>query len=128
MLASVLLLFGLLLTFGCDSGGASEDDEEPEPAVPSAPTGLMATSDDAAVHLDWNGSSAAEAYNVYRATSTMSDVPDEPLAQISATSYTDEDVQNGTTYHYRVTAVADADSDPSEEVIVTPFAEPPDRP
>lgn len=127
LVTSLLILKLGLAGMGCDSGGSSEN-KEPEPTVPPAPTGLTARSDDAAVHLDWSGSSAAEAYNVYRATSTMSNVPDEPLAQISATSYTDDDVQNGTTYHYRVTAVADVDSDPSKEVIVTPFAAPPARP
>jgi fibronectin type 3 domain-containing protein len=61
----------------------------------------------------------------------MSDLPDEPIARsVTDLSYTDEEVQNGTTYYYRITAASapEVESESSNEDAATPFAPPPERP
>jgi fibronectin type 3 domain-containing protein len=96
--------------------------------------GLSATSQDAAISLNWDAVSGADSYRVYRSTNSGVDASRSPLdSGISSADYTDETAENGTKYHYVVTAVAEeggesAESDPSSEVEKTPFSDPPDRP
>jgi len=77
---------------------------------------------------------AADAYRVYRSTSSGVDASDSPLnTGISPAEYVDESAENGNKYYYVVTAVAtgggeSAESSPSNEVEKTPFSDPPDRP
>lgn len=126
-----LLIVGLLFVgAGCDGGGASDGEgDEPEPTIPEAPSGLEATSGSAEVVLTWEAPAEAEEYAVYRATASGVDPSEEALAEgIEEPAYTDDAVQNGTTYFYRVTAMADEEGDASSEVEVTPFDEPPTRP
>lgn len=132
----VLLAFGVVLSLSltgiaCDSGGSNGGEEAPEPTAPAAPSGVEATSGNAQVSLGWESVSNAGSYNVYRSTQSTDGVEGDPLeVGHSETSYTDDSVQNGTTYYYRVTAI-DSDEnegDASDEVKVTPFDEPPSRP
>lgn len=126
----VLLALGLGLTaVGCGLLG-SEDTSPPE-----APSGLSAESQDSAIALRWSAVGGGVAgYNVYRSTASIGEISElEPLngaTPVSAVRHTDEAVENGTTYHYVVTALDDAgnESGPSGEVTKTPFAGPPDRP
>lgn len=88
-------------------------------------------SGDAEISLTWEAVSEAEAYNVYRSTSSTNGVEGNPHEEsISSESYTDSSVENGTTYYYRVTAVGSdgVEGDASGEEEVTPFDEPPTRP
>jgi hypothetical protein len=72
--------------------------------APLPPTGLTATAGDAQVALTWTGSASAATYNVKR--SPTSGGPYTTVANnITATSYTDTGLTNGTTYYYVVTAV-----------------------
>lgn len=127
----VLLTFFCVMMAGCDLFGGDKDTTPPEP-----PTGLSAASQDAAITLDWSAVQADDlaGYNVYRSTSAIGDVsnldPVNGSEPVTGASYTDDTAENGTTYRYVVTAVDEADneSDPSEEVQKTPFADPPDRP
>jgi fibronectin type 3 domain-containing protein len=95
---------------------------------------LEATSQDGAIGLDWDAVSAADAYRVYRSTSSGVDASGSPLnTGISSAEYVDESAENGTKYYYLVTAVAteggeNAESNTSSEVEKTPFSDPPDRP
>jgi len=124
------LALGIAAT-GCDLPGVGGDDSPPE-----VPTELSADSEDSAVVLDWEAVQAEDltGYNVYRSTSTIADVsgmdPVHGGGPVSDASYMDDTAENGTTYHYVVTAVdnSENESDPSEEVQKTPFADPPDRP
>lgn len=123
----VALLLGISL-IGCDSGG-SGDDESSNPVMPNAPSNLAATSGTDQIVLDWQSVSEAESYTVYRSTSSGSASSGSPVGtDLTDTEYTDTDVSNGVTYYYQVTAVADEESAPSNEVDVTPFTEPPSRP
>ncbi|MGZ7442820.1 fibronectin type III domain-containing protein [Paenibacillus sp. TH7-28] len=73
-----------------------------EPA-PGAPEGLKATAGSAEVKLSWNAVRGAESYNVKRADSAEG--PFDVIADsVTGTSFTDNDVKNGNTYYYVVSA------------------------
>ncbi|HEU4752404.1 MAG TPA: malectin domain-containing carbohydrate-binding protein, partial [Armatimonadota bacterium] len=89
------------------------------PTPPAAPTNLTATAGNASVSLTWNASSGATSYNVKRSTTSGSGYV--TLAGVSATSYTDNTVANGSTYYYVVTAVSSGgESGPSNQASATP--------
>lgn len=71
---------------------------------PNAPSNLTATGRDGIVTLNWDTVKNADSYNVKRASNAGS-----PYTTIStgvaAVNYTDNNVINGTTYYYVVTAV-----------------------
>jgi fibronectin type 3 domain-containing protein len=96
------------------------------PTAPSAPTALTATAGNATVTLNWsppasNGGAAVSSYNVYRGTTSGSEVLLH--SSTSATSFTDSVVTNGTAYFYEVTAVNSVSEGPrSAEVSATPLA------
>lgn len=126
------LVLGLGVTgMGCSSSGSNGEDDGEEPTAPAAPSGLEATSGNAQVGLEWSSVSEADAYNVYRETSSTSGASGSPIEEgVSSATYTDDGVDNGTTYYYRVTAVGPdgLESGASGEEEVTPFDDPPDRP
>jgi cellulose 1,4-beta-cellobiosidase len=135
-LAVVLLAGVVAVGVGCGSSGAngggddsSESPDDPAPTVPAAPSGLTATSGDGQVVLDWSSVSGAEGYNVYRSTASGSVMEGDPLmGGVSSTRYTDGGAQNGTEYHYVVTAVkGEAESRPTDAISRTPFSSPPDE-
>lgn len=132
----VPVLLALVLAFvgaGCSGGGANEDGGGGLEAPPS-PAQLEATSQDGAIGLDWEASSGADTYRIYRSTNSGVDASGSPLETgLSSTDSVDETAENGTKYYYVVTAVADegeesAEGSPSNEVEKTPFSDPPDRP
>ena len=91
------------------------------PVPPPAPvTDLTADGGDGEVRLSWSENPEADSYIVKR--SNTSGGPYTVLAdQVAETSYTDTEVENGTTYYYIVTAVnASGESPPSDEVSATP--------
>jgi len=98
------------------SGGGSTP-----PTIPAAPTGLKATPGNAQVALTWTGSAGATSYNVYRGTSSGGETL---LASgLTATSYTNTGLTNGTTYFYQVAAVnSGGTSGKSSEVSAKPAA------
>jgi murein DD-endopeptidase MepM/ murein hydrolase activator NlpD len=93
------------------------------PVAPAPPTGLTAEEDDGQVTLSWeaNDEDDLSEYRLYRGTSS------EPTTQVATipegtTRHPDRDVNNGTTYYYRLTAV-DTDGNESgysNEVPATP--------
>lgn len=94
--------------------------------VPAPPQNLMATASNNQVTLSWSapstdGGSTITGYNIYRSTSSG-----EETLLISAgnvLTYTDSNVNNGTTYYYEVTAVnSKGESIPSNEASATPSA------
>jgi subtilisin family serine protease len=100
----------------------------PPTSPPDAPTGLVATAGDGTVSLHWNASSGATGYTVRR--STVSGSGFSTIATgITATTYTDAGLSNGTTYYYRVSALnAAGESADSAEVSATPMLLPPAAP
>ena len=86
------------------------------------PTHLTADSGDDQVTLNWDAVTGAISYNVKRSLTTGG--PYETIASnVFGTSYVDNDVVNGTTYYYVVTAVnSDGESANSNEASATPQA------
>ncbi len=76
----------------------------PAPAIPTVPSGLAATSGDARVSLTWTAVTGASTYNVKR--SAASGGPFENVnTGLTAASFTDTGLTNGSTYFYVVSAV-----------------------
>jgi hypothetical protein len=136
--AGTLLAVAVLPLAGCDSNGSpgvgdgdgdDDSDDDSEMTELEAPDDLEATAqDDGTVQLSWSGVDAADAYNVYRSTSSIDNADGSPLAnEVSGTAYTDESATPDTTYNYRVTSL-DGDgteSDLSENAeITTPLSTP----
>jgi len=89
-------------------------------SIPGTPT-LSAQGGDSRVSLSWMAVGGAQSYNVYRGPAPNTEVL--LTSGVTATSYTDAAVTNGTTYYYRVTAVnVNGEGIPSNEVQATPQA------
>jgi len=77
------------------------------PTPPSAPVNLQAFSTNTTIELSWSpplssGGSPVLGYRVYRGTS--SDSLSVLGSQVTASEFTDTDVNNGTTYFYQISA------------------------
>jgi chitodextrinase len=104
-----------------ESGQSNEASATPQLAKPAIPTGLKASAGDGQVSLTWNASSGAATYNVYRSLTPGGEGTVAFKTGITATSFTDTGLTNGTTYYYKVTAVnAAGESGQSNEASVTP--------
>jgi hypothetical protein len=102
-------------------GGQADWDQAGTVSAPAAPTGLTASAGNGQVTLSWNASTGAGSYNVYRSTSSGTELL--VASGISGTGYTDGGLSNGTTYYYEVTAVnGNGESALSGEVSATPQA------
>jgi fibronectin type 3 domain-containing protein len=114
------LTIALLWLAGCGAYGGGGGGGG---SAPTAPTGLAAATANAQVNLTWNTSSTATGYYVKRSTTAGSEVQ---IAAVSSTSYTDNNVTNGTKYYYVVSAYNSyGPSANSVEVNATPVAPPP---
>uniref|UniRef100_UPI001EF7FFD0 fibronectin type III domain-containing protein n=1 Tax=Cohnella mopanensis TaxID=2911966 RepID=UPI001EF7FFD0 len=90
------------------------------PTIPAAPTGLTATGGNAQASLSWVASSGAASYTVKRATTSGGPYTNVATG-VTATSYTNTGLTNGTAYYYVVSAVnAAGESANSAQVTVTP--------
>ena len=106
---------------GGTSGLSNEASATPEPAAPTAPTGLAATAGNASVSLTWTASAGATSYNVYRGTTSGGESTTAIASGIPTTAYTDSTATNGTKYYYKVAAVnASGASGLSNEASATP--------
>src|ERR1022692_434251 len=74
--------------------------------APYAASGLSATlSNNANVNLSWTAGSGATSYNLYRAAESGYEGTNPVVTGITGTSYTDTNLNSGTTYYYQVVAV-----------------------
>jgi fibronectin type 3 domain-containing protein len=90
-------------------------------APPPAPTGLTATPASGQITLQWNASSGATSYNIYRATTSGGETL--LVSGVTGTSYLNTGLTNGTTYYYKVKAVNSAGTSGfSNEASATPQA------
>ncbi|RKP53167.1 hypothetical protein D7Z26_15685 [Cohnella endophytica] len=90
--------------------------------VPAAPTSLTATAGNAQVALSWTASSGATSYTVKRATTSGGPYTNVATG-VTATSYTNTGLTNGTTYYYVVSASNSAgESVNSTQASATPSA------
>jgi hypothetical protein len=94
------------------------------PNSPSAPQNLIATAGNAQVSVSWttpasNGGAAINGYKIYRGTSGKAETLLTAVGNVNI--YTDNNVTNGQTYYYYVTAQNVAgESQPSNEASATP--------
>jgi hypothetical protein len=109
--------------------GAQESDlSDPVVATPlglppQAVASLLATAGDAQVTLSWTSSVRATSYSIRRATGTGAY---ETVASVTATTWRDEAVVNGTSYTYQVIAAnAEGFAEASPAVTATPIEPPP---
>jgi mannan endo-1,4-beta-mannosidase len=129
---TLLLVFGILaITFGCGGGGGGEGGGgggcgQP----PSAPANLSASAGDRQVHLSWNAVPGASYYNIYWSTNPgVKKTNGTKIGNITDTSYIHDNLTNGTTYYYVVTAVNSyGESSESNEANATPSSNPPPPP
>ncbi|WP_239618031.1 lytic polysaccharide monooxygenase [Cohnella mopanensis] len=90
--------------------------------IPAAPTGLTATAGNAQVALSWTASAGATSYTVKRATTSGGPYTNVATG-VTATSYTNTGLTNGTAYYYVVSASNSAGSSAnSAQVSATPTA------
>jgi len=95
-----------------------------QPLPPRAPTGLTATPGNARVVLNWIAPAGALRYNLKRGT-TEGGPYVTIAANLTATTWTDTTILNGTAYYYVVTAGNPAGESPnSNEVAAIPTAPP----
>lgn len=93
-------------------------------AAPAPPSGLTAQPGNGHVALNWTASAGATSYNIKRATTTdgLYTTIATPVLDVS---YTDQNVTNGLTYYYAITALnAGGESANSAEAIAAPSAPP----
>lgn len=89
------------------SGASNEASARPVAPTPaSIPVGLTATAGDAQIALTWSASTgtAPITYSVYRGTTSGGEGSAPIASGLTATSYTDKGLANGTTYYYKVSA------------------------
>jgi len=79
----------------------------PPNGAPYAASGLNATlSNNTNVNLSWTAGSGATSYNLYRAAESGGESSIAPfITGITGTTYTDNNLNSGTTYYYQVVAV-----------------------
>ena len=78
----------------------------PPNGAPYAASGLSATlSNNTNVNLSWTAGSGATSYNLYRAAESGGEGTNPVVTGITGTSYTDTNLNSGTTYYYQVVAV-----------------------
>ena len=91
---------------GSGSGSSSGSGSGSGSSVPSAPTGLTASQQGPKaypyVYLSWDINWGADHYVVYRSTSMYGSYSKKGTTRGS--SYSDENISNGVTYYYKVTA------------------------
>jgi hypothetical protein len=73
---------------------------------PAAPTNLQATPGDARVDLTWDAVAGVAGYNLYRTDTAGGDLAKVNPTLLTAMSYADTKVVNGTLYYYHVRSVS----------------------
>jgi fibronectin type 3 domain-containing protein len=81
--------------------------------APPAPINLVVMPSSKQIVLQWKGNAQAQSYNVKRSLSSGG--PYETIAGTTAQNYTDDAAEPGQAYYYVVTAVGEAESEPSNE-------------
>jgi len=98
-----LILVAAALLPACGVGGVGTLTPT---SAPSAPSGLTARSGNGRVALSWNASAAGNTYSVKRSPFPGGPYVAVPAGQnLAATSFVDDNLSNGTRFHYVVSAV-----------------------
>jgi subtilase family serine protease len=116
---------GLGTPLGAAAFSTSSAGSSPQPTVPAPPQNLTVTAGNASAALAWSAPSTGSSvtYDLYRGTAAGG----ETLLRsgLTALSYSDSGLINGTTYYYAVTAVSSGGTSArSNEVAVRPAGVP----
>jgi len=112
VLVSLIILCALLVV-RCEpnesdvqrTGDESVDDDEPSPDVPSAPRHLTATATgDSSIRIEWEDTSDNETGFVLARQVVGFSWKEIPILEENVENYTEEGLDCGTTYYYRVKA------------------------
>jgi len=108
------------------AGTGPQSSEASALTFPGIPTGATATAGNALVSLTWTApAGAASGYNIYRSTTSGTGYTKVNTSAVTAASYTDTGVTNGTTYYYVVTAInSTGESAYSTQASATPSSQP----
>jgi fibronectin type 3 domain-containing protein len=88
---------------------------QPTPVdVPVAPTGVTASPGAGTITLSWQAPTGATSYNVYRSAGAGTPTLYQTVA---ATTFSDQNVEEGTTYTYTVSATNDAGEGPQSSSV-----------
>jgi hypothetical protein len=85
------------------------------PLVVTPPSGLSAVAGPTSIALTWSAVPGANAYNLYRGTSSGGESAIAYASNLATPSYTDTFVAPGTTYYYEATSVFSTESGMSSE-------------
>jgi hypothetical protein len=112
----------LLARFVTSTGSVADTFGIRHEEAPTTPLGLTAAPGDGATALDWSDNPEADlaAYEILRSTSANGTYT--KVATVTTSAWSDTSVSNGTTYHYKVSAVDSYGyaSDPAGPVSATP--------
>ena len=125
-LAVSSLGLSVALLSGCSGGHSSTTTTTPTTptvTIPAAPTAVTATAGDGQVVVSWTASTGATSYNVYYGTTTgVTTASTNKTSGITATTFTQTGLTDGTTYFFIVTAVDSAgESAASTQASATPL-------
>ena len=85
-----------------------DDDEPTGPPTLSSPANLQAATTTSQVTLTWTAVNGADGYIVQRAAGATGGTFLQVGGQVNGTTLVDDAVTEGTTYRYRVAAIADS--------------------
>ncbi len=102
---SALLLVTLVLfaTSGCSSGGGQSQSGQGYP--PPVPSGLTASAGNGKIVLSWTSSIGATSYSIYRSSQSGGEGSTAYRSGLTANTFTDTGLTNGTAYFYTVASV-----------------------
>ena len=117
--AFLLVITPFCLILGCDSSDDNPVQADTEP--PAIPRGVRSITEDSQVIVEWfpNGEADLAGYNIWRDDDgdeefeLLAEVSSDPSADVDRFSFVDEQVINGSTYSYAVSAF-DYDDNESE--------------
>ncbi|MGO8673121.1 MAG: malectin domain-containing carbohydrate-binding protein, partial [Capsulimonadaceae bacterium] len=111
------------------SGHSNESYATPQGTAPAAPLGLSASPNNQQITLVWFASGTATSYNIYRGTTSGGESATAIATGITAATYLNTGLTNGTTYYYKVSALnAYGSSGLSTEAYATANGQPPAAP
>lgn len=102
---------------GSDDGSSSEGVDE----APPPPTGFFAVASNGVIGLDWDAVPGATGYRIYWSTQPGVTPQTGAVIEADAAAIEHRKLDNGTKYHYVITAVGPGgESSPSAEIAATP--------
>ena len=103
ILLIILISFFTFTIISCSI--VTEENEDTTAATLSAPDNLSASGANNTITLTWNSVSGATSYTLYWDNVSGIDKSDTAITSITNDNYTHNNMDNGSTYYYKVAAV-----------------------